>query len=309
LSKAIKKVEQPGGFISREYTWEYASKEWTWELQIPQALYEYYQEIPRPPTANYSVYVTHPQDDTLIEHLVSQIERTAQEEGFGHFEKVGYAASFVQNLPYTADSVTTPYDEYPRYPIETLVDNGGDCEDTSILLASLLNAMGYGSILILFPGNHCAVGVLGNEGIYGTYYEYGGDNYFYIETTNSGWRVGEMPGELEGASANLYGMTPIAILTHTWTAMGEGRTVDLKVTIENLGTAAATDVYVLAGFDAGENTLWNAQQSQAFELPNNERIVVTFSLQVPLGKHTRLMVQIIDDGRAVDESYSEWVDT
>ena len=91
--------------------------------------------------------------------------------------------------------------------------------------------------------------------------------------------------------------------------MGEGRTVDLKVTIENLGTAAATDVYVLAGFDASENTLWNAQQSQAFELPTNERIVVTFSLQVPLGKHTRLMVQIIDDGRAVDESYSEWVDT
>lgn len=308
-SETIKEANQPAGLISREYTWEYAGKEWAWELDIPQSLYEYYKGIPRPPTPNYSIYVTHPQDDILIEYLVSQIEKTAQEEGFSHLEKVGFTASFVQNLLYTADSVTTAYDEYPRYPVETLVDNGGDCEDTSILLASLLNAMGYGSILIVFPGNHAAVGVLSSDGMYGTYYEYGGDNYFYLETTDSGWRVGEIPEELEGTPANLYGMTPIAILTHTWTAMGDGRTFDLKITIENLGTAAATDVYVLAGFDAGENKLWNARPSPNFELPTNERIVVTLSLQVPLGKYTRLMVQIIDDGHAVDESYSEWVDT
>jgi hypothetical protein len=31
-------------------------------------------------------------------------------------------------------------------------------------------------------------------------------------------------------------------------------------------------------------------------------------MKAPSGEHTRILVQIIYDGSAVDESYSEWVD-
>jgi len=286
----------------------YNGAEWSWDIKIPQSLYDYYKGIPRPPTQNYSVYVTHPWDDTVIGHLVSEVERFAQSEGFSDFEKVEFTAAFVQSLPYTADSVTTPYDEYPRYPLETLVDAGGDCEDTSILLASLLNAMGYGVILVAFP-RHCAAGVLCGEGTRGAFFEYGGGKYFYVETTNTGWGIGDIPEEYQGVKAYLYDMTPAPILTHAWTARGEGSVVKLEVTVQNLGSAGAYGVYVLAGFDAGEGVLWNAQQCLPFQLLINERITVTFSLDVPPGKHTRLVVQIIDGGYAVDESYSEWIDT
>lgn len=309
LPVVIQEVPQSIELITRHYVWTYRDKEWTWELQIPQALYSYYSGIPRIPSdKNWSVYITHPLDDTYIDDLVDEIERAAQEEGLSEFETVEFAATFVQSLPYTADSVTTPYDEYPRYPIETLVDEGGDCEDTSILMASLLNSMGYGVVLVVLL-EHVAVGVLGGEGVYGTYFEYNGGKYFYLETTNTGWRVGEIPKEYEEVTAYIYDMTPTPVLTHDWRATGRGSTVDLEVTVENLGSAAANSAYILAGFDAGDNRLWNAEESQPFNLPIGQRTTITFTLQAPLEKHTRLVIQIIDDSYAVDESYSEWFDT
>ena len=173
---------------------------------------------------------------------------------------------------------------------------------------TLLNSMDYGVALILLP-EHAAVGVLGGEGIYGAYWEYDGDKYFYLETTGKDWRVGEIPEEYEGAAASVYGMTPTPILTHSWSATYEGNNVVLEVTIDNLGSAVADNVYVRAGFDAGEKMQWNAQASQPFELPINESITVRLVLNVPLQKHARLVVQIADDGYAVDTSYSEWFDT
>jgi len=309
LPELIEEGQQSTELITRNYAWAYGGGQWTWELQIPKSLYDYYQGIPRPPTSNYSVYVTHPLDDTFIELLASKFEKVAQEEGLSDLQKVEFATSFVQSLPYTSDSVTTPYDEYPRYPVETLVDSGGDCEDTSILMAALLNQLGYGVVLIIFPGVHCAVGVLGGEGIYGSYFNHNGGKYFYLETTDTGWGIGMIPEEYEDTKANIFDMVPTPILTHTWSATGKGNVVELEVTVQNLGSAAAYDVYVLAGFDAGGSKSWNAEESGLFQVSVSRQVTVKLNLRVPLGEHTRLVIQIVDDGYAVDQSFSEWFDT
>lgn len=304
----IEEAPQSIELINRHYVWAHGEKEWTWDIKIPQALYDYYQQLPRPPTKNYSIYVTHPMDDIYLDALVERINNASQQAGYSKFQTVIFAIAFVQSLTYTADSVTTPYDEYPRYPIETLVDNGGDCEDTSILMASLLNSMGYGVVLILLP-DHTAVGLLGGEGMYGTYWKYNGEKYYYLETTGLGWEVGEIPEKYEGTPAEIYSMIPTPILTHSWVATSKGTTAILEVTVENLGSAIAHDFYVRAGFDAGEKMQWNAQESRPLRLPIDESITVRLVLNIPLHKHTRFVVQIVDDGYAVETSYSKWFDT
>lgn len=299
---------KPSGSINRTYSWEYHGSEWTWEINIPQSIYDYYKELPRPPTRNYSVYVTHPWDDKFEESLASEIQRIAEEKGFSDLEKVEFAISFVQSLPYTVDSVTSPYDEYPRYPVETLVDNGGDCEDTSILLASILDTMGYGVVLIGFP-THLGVGVLGGENIYGTYYENKDRRYFYVETTGEGWGVGDLPEEYKDIKAKLYDMTPIPILTFSWNGVRKWNSVELDATIENLGSATAEGVYIFAGFDAGDDKLWNTEKSTPFELPANGEVTVHLKLKAPFEKHTRLVIQLVYNDYAVETSYSKWFDT
>ena len=114
--------------------------------------------------------------------MVAEIKRITQEEGFSWFHQIEFISCFVGTLQYHDDFETTGCHEYPRYPIETLVDSGGDCEDKAILLASLLNLAGYDANLLL-SSNHCAVGVLGSEDMSGDYYLDKGRRYYFIEAT------------------------------------------------------------------------------------------------------------------------------
>ena len=309
LPEDIQETPSSEELIIREYSWVYGCKEWTWELVVHQSMYDYFKEMPRPPTMNYSIYVTNPLDDPYIDRLVEDINEAAAKENYSEYQTVEFATAFVRNLPYTTDSDTSPFDEYPRYPIETLVDNGGDCEDTSILLASILNSMGYGVILIELPG-HYAVGVKAGDNIFGTYWEYAGEEYFYIETTKSGWAIGRIPDEYAEASAALYPMVPVPVIDHDWHFESKMLWAELTVEVTNLGTATASDIYVLASYDAGDGQVWNPAQSETFDLAAGYHIDITLNLRFPPPDiHTRIIVQIVKDGYSISTSYSEWFDT
>jgi hypothetical protein len=253
-------------------------------------------------------------DDVYVGRLATRMRDAAVQERFSEFETAEFAASFVQSLPYVPDSVSTNFDEYPRYPIETFMDNGGDCEDTSILMAALLQEMGYGVVLLRFAPaaeyeGHLAIGVAGGDGIQGSYWEYEGRRYYYLETTGDGWEIGQIPEEYRNARATVLAMRPVPVLTHTWTATGSAGGATLEITISNLGTAAAEGLYVHAGFDAGDDKLWNAEQSPPVRVDVDQEVTITMSLRVPEGKHTRIVVQIVYNGNAADQSYSDWIDT
>ncbi|MCP4614572.1 MAG: hypothetical protein GY845_38315 [Planctomycetes bacterium] len=310
---AVQPAPEATSVIEQQYEWEYEGSEWTWTSYIPQAGYDYYAELPRPPTDDYSVYVTHPLDDTYIDHLIESFEEAANEKGYDEFQIVNFIVNFVQSLPYTSDDVTKGYDEYPRYPIETLVDNGGDCEDTSILMAAILDQMGYGTILIN-PTNHLAVGVLGGENMYGAYWTLDERKYYYLETTGSGYEIGELPSEYQGISAKLYKLVPIPILTHEWNSLRTFYSfprsyVELEIIVHNEGTADAKGTYVRAGFDAGNNMRWNIEESPASNLPAGYKRTLTMNLAIPQDKHTRIVVTVVQDGFVVSRSYSKWFDT
>jgi len=293
--------------IDMDYSWYYQGRRYTLSLSIPESYYQYYQEMDRIPTADYSVYVTHPYDDEYINSMIRKFNFIALERGYSEEEKINLVISFVQSLPYTSDSVTTPYDEYPRYPLETLVDNGGDCEDTSILVASLLISMNYDVILIAPPG-HMAIGVYIDT--YGSYWEYDGKEYFFLETTSVGWEIGEIPQDYEGSSAYLYELKPIPICTQTWIAEWKGSRLEVIVTVSNVGTALADDILVYASFDAGEGYVWNKKTSNTFDLNVGNSVEITILLDSPINKHTRLIVGISEsEGYSIDESYSQWFDT
>jgi hypothetical protein len=307
LPSVLREETQSTELIPVNYSWTYKG-EWSWEGKIPLSLYEYYQKIPRPPTNNYSVYVTHPLDDPYIDLLVEKIKEAAKQEGYTEYQTIEFAVAFVQSLPYTVDSVTSPYDEYPRYPIETLVDNGGDCEDTSILLASIIDKLGYGVVLIMLP-DHCAVGVKGSENIYGTFWEYEGSKYYYLETTGEGWGIGELPEQYENTVAYLHPIVPTPILTHEGSIKGRGYIAEVKVIVYNLGTAPAYNVSILAGFDAGGDMVWNSQRSEPCTIGVDQQATVTLNLRIPPDKYTRLVIQIGIDDVLVSESHTDWFDT
>ena len=191
--------------VNQNYQWDYGWRTWQWELPIPLSTYAEYLERPRPQSTDYWVEMAKdPDDDWYINQMVQQINDAALESNFTESQKLNFVIAFVQSLPYTLDDETTPYDEYPRYPVETLFDRGGDCEDTSILVAALLSRMGYDvALLVLLDDHHVAVGV-SLSGTYGSYYEYEGKEYFYLETTGEGWEIGVIPPSITERTAYIY---------------------------------------------------------------------------------------------------------
>jgi hypothetical protein len=195
------------GYYHREFIWDYGGSHWTWSLDIPKSLYSTYQSVPVSVRVQYGPggygFLATTKDSYVIE-LANELREGAANAGYGAYDEVSYILAFVQSLPYTSDSVSTEYDEYPRFPIETLVDGGGDCEDTSILFATITLILNYGTIFISPPG-HFAVGVLGNN-LYGSYYTFNDKTYYYCETTSDGWKIGQIPDEYNGVSAHLYAL-------------------------------------------------------------------------------------------------------
>jgi septal ring factor EnvC (AmiA/AmiB activator) len=126
--------------IKQAYGFTFQAKKFAWELSIPLKTYLYYQEKPRiNDTSKYSAMATDSYADSQISQLIRQINDAVLQYNYNKTDTVNLIGAFVQSLIFANNNVTTPYDDYPRYPIETLFDQSADCEDTSILTSALFS--------------------------------------------------------------------------------------------------------------------------------------------------------------------------
>ena len=86
------------------------------------------------------------------------------------------AISLVQRIPYNGNRYTRTATEW-YYPYETVHNDKGSAADKSVLLAYILNELGFETVLFEFP-SHMAVGVKASSKY--SFYDTG---YAYIETT------------------------------------------------------------------------------------------------------------------------------
>ena len=297
----------PEGTIRKDFTWAYGGETWAITLYIPEHLYDYYSDRTRVPTADYSVYVTHPLDDEYISTIIGEFDDIATAEGYDDVQVVELVVAFVQSLPYTSDDVTTGFDEYARYPLETLVDGGGDCEDTSILTSAILDGMGYGAVLVNLP-EHVGVGV--DVDHYGTYWFYEGVKYYYVETTGEGWEIGELPEAHQGHSATVDPIIPVPIITHDWSGSTLSHRLTLVADIQNVGTGDAENFKLLVAYEGDGGEIWNAVESTFFTLAVGGETTIMLEADEPRGVHTRIVVRVLDAwGDVMDETHSTWFDT
>lgn len=66
-------------------------------------------------------------------------------------KRVSFVHGFVQSVNYRQD-LETGWTEYPKFGIEFLVDEQGDCDDAAILTTLLLDALGYRSYFVDWDG-------------------------------------------------------------------------------------------------------------------------------------------------------------
>lgn len=196
----------------RSFTWLSHGETWTWEIAVPQSLHAYYDAKWSRPVCydvgpcDWYIYVTDPDDDafieTLSENLFTAIAPYYGDSLSAYHGFLQFALDFVSAaIPYTVDSLPN---EWPRYPLETLVEVAGDCEDTGILYCSIVRPYVVSTHLLFFP-THVASAVPADWSFIDSrdysvgYYEYQGNYYVIAETTGDPpgyWRIGELPESL-----------------------------------------------------------------------------------------------------------------
>ncbi len=298
--------------MTRNYEWNYKSQPFLLQATYNHADYMFYSERSRQRT--WVHFVKDPYHSDFIAQLSEQLELLAYNHGYERDEIPYIAISFVQSLPYISDSVSKGYDQYARFPFETMYYGGGDCEDSSILLAAILNNLGYDVALIELPG-HIAVGIHDNEGIFhGSYYEHEGKKYFYLETTNSGWKPGEIPEEFKDSKAIIYPIEhgyPEIGVGFSWTVESYRHKsyVDIDIDIENVGSETANNVVIYTTLESIEDGMvWNHITSNTIETVKvDEKIKYSVSnLTFPSTETTRIGIWISGSNMGTRYVYSDW---
>ena len=192
-------------YYTTNFAWDYGGHHWTWNLSIPQAEYDAYKAVPdsiriQLGPDKFGFFTT--TQDSFMQTLAQKLNETGTQLGYSSYDQVNFVLAFVQSIPYAFDNVSTGYQVYQRFPVETLVDNVGDCKSHSILFATLTLLMGYGTVFIS-PPDHLAVGILGND-LGGSYWTYNNQSYYYCETTGAGFKIGQLPDQFQGQKAFVY---------------------------------------------------------------------------------------------------------
>ncbi|MDD1767205.1 MAG: hypothetical protein LUQ27_01380, partial [Methanomassiliicoccales archaeon] len=188
---------------TKTYQWTYGYVNLQIEVDISGLTYHEYKsrDVTRWPDSTAEMLVFFTISDQVVVAVASELRSIATTKGYSDIQTANMVLSFVQGIRYSQDNASEGSDEYWRFPVETLYDETGDCEDLSILYASIIEAMGYDAIFLILPG-HAAVG-LSCEGAYGAYYDWDGTEYYYCETTGDYWEVGDIPVEYENEEATL----------------------------------------------------------------------------------------------------------
>jgi hypothetical protein len=290
------------------YTWVYKNKDYRIRVLDPDYLYSYYKSLPRLETMDYVAYIFDCYDDDYWLHIKEQLYRML--DGLKSDEdKINLVASFVQVLQYVDDKINDTVYEYPKYPVETLFDKKGDCEDKAILTATLLDLIGYQVCLIRLP-NHMAAGVRYNDKLKNEFKE----GYCFLETTRYNWGVGQVPPEYTHESnITIYPVTERPILIHRWmnatryTFQNKNDFVQIKILVENKGSKEAS-FQIVGGFYHG-TVIYNKKNLVMNQLQPNSKELGVLRIQVPSGVTTTLKTYILYDDAILDEHESTMVFT
>lgn len=167
------------------YNWTHQGINYLTNFSISKEDYQFYKDQKRTWCCNdWKKYIT-PYDPTIV-----QIANKIKNDFPNDTEKA--IINFAESAKFQYDKDYNGEDNYPKYPIETVIDGRGDCEDLAFLTAALLKNLDIKTVLLYYK-QHVAIGIECKNNCTGTYYTYNNTKYYFLETTAGAdvWTIGQ----------------------------------------------------------------------------------------------------------------------
>lgn len=295
---------------SQLFTWEYGKEMWEMKVELSDSTYRYFQQ--RDHKKEVDLFVSDPTDDEFLKLFAETLKNYAYQNNLMQVDIPYWVIVFVQSLPYTSDWDAYETSDYRQYPYETLYVGGGDCEDSSILVAAILDAMGYDIVLLRYP-NHIAIGIWSMQRA-GQSIQYRGKRYFYLETTSRGWEIGELPPVYKYAKPVVLPIEPRILLRMQLRTQfyfsSESADMSYTITLVNKGTKTCHDLHfttIVEDTDGKSLFVNRSSVNEVLHVGEERDFYEWYRFENPL-KPIRIHVYVYENGEVIDEITSNTVE-
>ena len=239
-------VSNTDEIYSSEYVWSYDGQVLSYKIDIPREMYEYYSDKSHD-RRDYEQYAVSDYDREIIQKIAKSFAEHGQKNNYSDEQIALNVIAFSKTISYQSDLSTTGLDEYPRYPVETLID-GGDCEDLSILATAVLYELGQETILVRLE-NHMGIGIKDNGNFSGVSYLYNDTVYYYAGLTDGEPKVGIISDSINPTLKQIYSVYPAPKISGNLQQYavgidGEFRRYVLRGTIKNDGPGVGKNIMI-----------------------------------------------------------------
>ena len=262
----------------KSYSFHCDGKNFELTLDLSEDTYNFYKNRTR--NREIDLFVSDTFDDREIKKIVSELQKALKENSLSRDDIPYVVMSFVQSFVYCTDISATGQEDYPKFPYETLYDSQGDCEDLSILVASLLKELGFGVVLLSFP-EHMAVGVYANLKN-GKYYNYKCKKYYYFETTDKNWKLGEIPDKHKNETPEIIEIEKRVFFDLNYETSYEYNDKSIKITfdikITNTGSIDYRTTYFNIYIYDEYGLLLKKMKTDYLSIDQEERLSLTYQI-------------------------------
>jgi hypothetical protein len=193
------------GDVDRTFTWTYNKAKYTVTLGIDYDDYLYakgkYKVNQRCQsndhlrdktfvTLSYNDETMAPYMEELVDKMIAALKE--RHSNISESTLLNYILAFTQYIEYQSDEEYMGTEEYWKFPLETLFEEGGDCEDTSILFCAIAHQcreklnMSYRTAMLLLPGHMAGAVMLEGK-----------TAWSYAETTSTSFNLGDIPQSMK----------------------------------------------------------------------------------------------------------------
>ena len=219
-------IENPPGDIAKSYEWDmdasYSSRQLHGDLMLYFSATEmadlrqcnpFFAQRKDKSDKDYILEMFHFLKDhrvflARVRYIAYYIHRIIEKQHMTPLDKIQFTLDFIQepNIQFVNNKdckAINYYDDYIRYPDETLYDKEGDCKSKSLLAAMLFHVMGYDVLYLMSRRfQHAALAIEVNpkdltDGWYGSdkkvndiTIQLNGKRYIYCETTGDRFSIG-----------------------------------------------------------------------------------------------------------------------
>lgn len=281
------------------FKWDHDGTVHSINVSIPQILARRFESRDRYSSLDYSVYILSQSDKHVIQNILDYFRTIRRRNHLSSVDFVNLVASFGQKLTYIPEEI-----EYPKYPVETLVDGGGDCEDKAILISKLLHQMGYNTALFFLP-KHCALGVE-MRNITGSHVIYEGCKYFFLEPSPN-WKVGQIPDKYKGENIEVFKVESKPIITMTFKVSYTDQDAKFSIKVTNIGDRPSFNLLVRSALDPEDGYIYNSQEKTISRIEPSETVEISLSNKMMNEPRFKFQVACLDQGQLLVRRYTDWV--